>query len=126
MKELLKHLVESTGGSKEEPTPWPAAVILTLLAIIVGGVMLYLAVMSRRKYAAQAHQLDVLQNEGRQKEELYDKLEEGDKHKDVLSQEIRKLSKERTSIRKEMLKLDAKRREFKKTLSHVTSWDDVA
>ena len=125
MQELLKGLAREASGNKDEPSPWPVALALAILAVIVGGVMIFTSIMARRRYAAEAHKADVLENEARQKAELFDKLEASDKELGTIQEEIRVIEVKKKKVDDSLSNLDSKRAGFQDTLNSITSWDDV-
>ena len=125
MNPSRQRLVKEAVGTKEEPTPWPAALIIGLFAALMLGISVFSSILSGRKQAALAHKLDVIENDKRQKTELFDKLEENEEKRQKLDGKIQKLESKREEVENKLQSLETGRQEFKKKLAAATDWDDV-
>ena len=125
METLLRKLTAEAVGTKEEPTAWPTALVLALLAALVVIVFSVASVMAGRKSAAMAHKLDKLENGKRQKKALWDKLEESEERRVELDVEIKDVESQISKVGDKILALDESREDFRRKLSAVASWDDV-
>jgi len=125
MQDLVQRLVKEAVGSKEQPTPWPAALIVGLFAVLLLGIQFFAMVLAGRKHAASAHKLDVLKNDLRQKEVLFDQLEENQAKREKIAENIAKLETKKKSVENDLRAVEEQRSEFRKKLEAVTDWDDV-
>jgi septal ring factor EnvC (AmiA/AmiB activator) len=126
VEKLLRKLAAEAVGTKENPTAWPTALILSILAALVVILIGVSSMMAGRKRAAAAHKLARLENDERQKEDLWNKLDKSSTKRDYIEEGLRRTKAKITKTIKAINTLDESRAVFEKKLEAVTSWDDVA
>ena len=121
---LLQHLLDRATGTKESPTPWPAALVVALLAVAVVGVLCFIGVMQRRSSAAVLHRLDVVQNETRQKQVLLTTVQ-GRAKRAKIDENLQALAGEKDALNARLVDLQTQRDALAARVAAVTSWDQV-
>jgi hypothetical protein len=124
MNQLLSNLVEKAVGNKEKPSsPW-MGVLYVFLAFIVIGLVALPAILARRRAAKIAHERDLLLEE-RKQARVREKDSALEEEKKAASDAAQDAQIKIIDLENEAETLRDKRDDFIKSLSGITSWEEL-